>query len=85
MSGISIFMYPQVGHFPPMKTHRASYCDLGRFKAQMAALKALRIPVIPMDAAAAARVPSEPPTSFVHSLASMQARTALSITGSNSP
>lgn len=54
MSGISIFMYHQVGHFPPMPTHRASYCDLGRFKAQMAALKALRVPVIPLDTAAAA-------------------------------
>lgn len=53
MSGISIFMYHQVGHFAPMRTHRASYCDVGRFRAQMQALKRLRVPVLSMSRASA--------------------------------
>lgn len=53
MSGISIFMYHQVGRFPPMKTHRASYCDVGRFRQQMQALKWLGVPVISMSEALA--------------------------------
>jgi peptidoglycan/xylan/chitin deacetylase (PgdA/CDA1 family) len=32
-------MYHQVGDFPAMKTHRATYCDFRRFKRQMAWLK----------------------------------------------
>lgn len=51
MSGISIFMYHQVGRFGRVRTHRASYCDVGRFRAQMRALKRLRIPVITMSQA----------------------------------
>lgn len=54
MSGISIFMYHQVGHFGAIKTHRASYCDAGRFRAQMRALHWLGVPVLPMSAAASA-------------------------------
>lgn len=54
MSGISILMYHQVGRFRRMAQHRASYCDVDRFAAQMAALARLRVPVISMDAAAAA-------------------------------
>lgn len=39
MSGIQILMYHQVGDFPAMKTHRATYCDHRRFARQMAYLK----------------------------------------------
>lgn len=54
MSGISILMYHQVGHFAPMQTHRAVYCDVGRFRMQMRALRALRVPVLSMSQAVAA-------------------------------
>ena len=54
MSGISIFMYHQVGRFPDIRTHRASYCDVRRFRAQMRALHRLRVPVISMSDAARA-------------------------------
>lgn len=39
MSGIQILMYHQVGDFPAMKAHRATYCDHRRFARQMAFLK----------------------------------------------
>ncbi|WP_136685413.1 polysaccharide deacetylase family protein [Falsirhodobacter xinxiangensis] len=62
MSGISILMYHQVGSFSDIRTHRASYCDIGRFRAQMRALHLLRIPVISMsDAARALRGESPMP------------------------
>lgn len=48
MSGISVFMYHQVGKFAPMKTHRASYCDVDRFRAQMKVLRTLGIKVLSM-------------------------------------
>jgi peptidoglycan/xylan/chitin deacetylase (PgdA/CDA1 family) len=51
---ISILMYHQVGHFAPMKTHRAVYCDVGRFQMQMRALRWLGVPVISMSQAVAA-------------------------------
>ena len=35
MNGISILMYHQVGHFPPVALHRASYCNVERFEDQM--------------------------------------------------
>ncbi len=54
MSGISILMYHQVGRFPTMKTHRATYCHLDRFRWQMQALKRLGWPVLSMSAALAA-------------------------------
>lgn len=54
MSGISIFMYHQVGRFSDIRTHRASYCDVGKFRAQMRALQRLRVPVISMSQAARA-------------------------------
>ncbi len=53
MSGISILMYHQVGRFAPMKTHRAVYCDVGRFRMQMRTLRALGVPVLSMTEAAA--------------------------------
>ncbi|MDT3679057.1 MAG: polysaccharide deacetylase family protein [Burkholderiaceae bacterium] len=53
MSGISILMYHQVGRFAPMRSHRAVYCDVGRFRMQMRALRALRVPVLSMSAALA--------------------------------
>jgi peptidoglycan/xylan/chitin deacetylase (PgdA/CDA1 family) len=33
---VTILMYHQVGHFSDPKKHRASYCDAGRFRRQMA-------------------------------------------------
>lgn len=36
---ISILMYHQVGRFPSPSSHRAVYCDVDRFKLQMAYLK----------------------------------------------
>ncbi len=60
MSGISILMYHQVGHFPPMKTHRASYCDVGRFRQQMRVLKWLGVPVISMSEALACLIGQRP-------------------------
>jgi peptidoglycan/xylan/chitin deacetylase (PgdA/CDA1 family) len=38
MSKISILMYHQVGIFPPPVAHRATFCHIRRFKAQMAYL-----------------------------------------------
>lgn len=38
---ISIFMYHQVGAFPEPASHRQLYCDAGRFRRQVAWLKAL--------------------------------------------
>lgn len=49
MSGISIFMYHQVGRFPDIQTHRASYCDIDRFRGQMRALKRLGVTVLSMS------------------------------------
>lgn len=46
-------MYHQVGRFAPMKTHRAVYCDLDRFRMQMRALQLLRVPVLSMNEAVA--------------------------------
>ena len=54
MPGISIFMYHQVGRFPPMKAHRAGYCDVDKFRAQMRALKWLGVKVLSMTDALAA-------------------------------
>lgn len=54
MSGISIFMYHQIGKFAPMKTHRANYCDVDRFRAQMALLKRFKVSVLSLDEAARA-------------------------------
>lgn len=39
MPPVSILMYHQVGHFENPQLHRAVYCDVGRFKRQMAWLK----------------------------------------------
>ncbi|MFN6996334.1 MAG: polysaccharide deacetylase family protein [Aquincola tertiaricarbonis] len=54
MPGISIFMYHQVGKFPPMKAHRAGYCDVDKFRAQMRALKWAGVKVLSMTDALAA-------------------------------
>jgi peptidoglycan/xylan/chitin deacetylase (PgdA/CDA1 family) len=51
--GISILMYHQVGHFAPMRAHRANYCDAGRFAAQMALLARLGWRVLDLDQALA--------------------------------
>ena len=36
---VSVLMYHQVGRFAAPKKHRACYCDVGRFRAQMAFFK----------------------------------------------
>jgi len=51
MNGISIFMYHQVGHFESMATHRAVYCDVNRFRAQMRYLKLIGATVLSMSEA----------------------------------
>ena len=53
MRGISLLMYHQVGKFPPMRSHRATYCDVDRFRRQMAWLRAFRYHVLDMDQVAA--------------------------------
>lgn len=49
MSGISILMYHQVGRFAPMTKHRANYCDVDRFRAQMRYLKRIGANVLSMS------------------------------------
>lgn len=51
MRGISIFMYHQVGRFAPMRTHRANYCDVDRFRAQLRYLKLIGANVLSMSQA----------------------------------
>ena len=43
---VSILMYHQVGSFSNPRAHRAVYCDVGRFRAQMALLSLTRHRVI---------------------------------------
>ena len=52
-SRISILMYHQVGRFPPMGTHRANYCDQGRFTRQMGLIARLGCRVLDLDTALA--------------------------------
>ena len=54
MNGISILMYHQVGHFEPVKLHRASYCHLQDFERQMRYLHDIGANVISMSDALAA-------------------------------
>ncbi|NGY05404.1 polysaccharide deacetylase family protein [Solimonas terrae] len=49
MAGISILMYHQVGRFAPMTKHRANYCDVDRFRAQMRYLKQIGASVLSMS------------------------------------
>lgn len=49
MTMISILMYHQVGAFSRPDSHRALYCDISRFKAQMAYLHRFKYPVISLD------------------------------------
>lgn len=51
MNGIQILMYHQVGNFPAMTTHRATYCDHHRFATQMAYLKLGGYHVLRLDEA----------------------------------
>lgn len=51
---ISVLMYHQVGKFTEPKTHRSCYCDVDRFRAQMAFLKYAGYRVISMEQAYAA-------------------------------
>ncbi len=48
MPRVSVLMYHQVGHFPKPESHRAVYCDVSRFKAQMACLEWGGYNVIPL-------------------------------------
>jgi len=52
-SRISILMYHQVGKFQPMRSHRANYCDEGRFTRQMDLLARLGYRVLDLDTALA--------------------------------
>lgn len=49
MNRIQILMYHQVGDFPAMDTHRATYCDHRRFAVQMGYLKAFGYNVLSMN------------------------------------
>lgn len=49
MNRIQILMYHQVGDFPAMDTHRATYCDHRRFATQMAYLKMFGYKVLSMS------------------------------------
>jgi len=51
MKKVSILMYHQVGRFPPPAAHRASFCHIRRFKAQMAYLHRFRYKVIGLEKA----------------------------------
>jgi peptidoglycan/xylan/chitin deacetylase (PgdA/CDA1 family) len=53
MPKVSILMYHQVGIFPRPKSHRAVYCHLRRFKAQMAYLHFFRYNVLSLSTATA--------------------------------
>lgn len=48
---VSVLMYHQVGRFPTRPAHKAAFCDVARFAAQMAWLRVLRYHVISLDAA----------------------------------
>ena len=50
---VSILMYHQVGEFPPMRAHRANYCDHRRFARQMGLLHNLGWAVLDLDQALA--------------------------------
>ncbi len=54
MTTISILMYHQVGRFNRPETHRALYCNIKRFKAQMAYLHGFGYRVVSLDDALAA-------------------------------
>ncbi len=49
MNGVTILMYHQVGKFPPMEEHRATYCDVGRFARQMWYLHTFGYNVLSLD------------------------------------
>ncbi len=51
MGKISILMYHQVGEFSRPAAHRANYCHIRRFKAQMAWLHRFGYRVIGLDEA----------------------------------
>jgi peptidoglycan/xylan/chitin deacetylase (PgdA/CDA1 family) len=57
---ISVLMYHQVGKFAAPKAHRASYCDVDRFRAQMALLKWAGYRVISLADAYAALFDGQP-------------------------
>jgi hypothetical protein len=57
---LSILMYHQVGVFPRPAAHRAVFCHVDRFKAQMAYLKAMNFSVLSMDQARACLFEGQP-------------------------
>jgi len=62
MKKVSILMYHQVGRFPPPAAHRASFCHIRRFKAQMAYLHHFRYKVISLEKALHGLFGEEPMT-----------------------
>lgn len=57
---ISVLMYHQVGRFAEPTQHRSSFCDVGRFRAQMGLLKTLGCRVISLREAEAALFEGQP-------------------------
>jgi peptidoglycan/xylan/chitin deacetylase (PgdA/CDA1 family) len=57
---ISILMYHQVGEFSSPESHRASFCHVKRFSAQMWFLKRFGYNVVSLDQAAAALFEGQP-------------------------
>lgn len=49
MPKIDVLMYHQVGRFENIKTHKATYCDVGRFRNQMKLLKLSGYQTITID------------------------------------
>jgi peptidoglycan/xylan/chitin deacetylase (PgdA/CDA1 family) len=57
---LSILMYHQVGFFPRPAAHRAVFCHVDRFKAQMAYLKAMNFSVLSLEQARACLFEGKP-------------------------
>lgn len=59
--GFDILMYHQVGVFPPMREHRATYCHVDRFRAQMVWLRRWGYRVVPLAQACAEQAAGQLP------------------------
>jgi peptidoglycan/xylan/chitin deacetylase (PgdA/CDA1 family) len=57
---VSILMYHQVGVFPRPEAHRAVFCHVDRFRAQMAYLKAMNFSVLSLEQARACLFEGKP-------------------------
>jgi len=51
---LSILMYHQIGRYPRPDAHRALFCHIDRFKAQLSYFKWMGVDVLSMDQARAA-------------------------------